>query len=522
MPFSGARHTLPWAAAGALLSLIVEGAAAAQTPPPEDDDDDLEVPAAGAPAPAAAPVAPAPSATAPSSPAVPAAAPATAPAPASPPAESRRIDELERRLAELEAKIAAEPTAPPAPATDKTAPVHGRLATSPFSVPAPRAFKIGGFVQADYLHSQFSEDQLDNGGEPLNQDRFYLRRGRLRVEQGWEYAAVALDLDATTISGPAVNVRRAEASVLYRGANGDALPPLLMVTGGVTDLPFGYELYESDRTAPFLERSAVSNALFPSRADVGVRASGAFRFLRYGVMVSNGEPVVPGALPRDPNAAKDVTGRLGAIAAIGDAFEIAGGASFATGKGFSPGRPPQKSVIVWEDENHDGSLTSDEVRGRLGEAAVPSLNFDRWAFGLDLGVRFETGIGETHLRGEVLAASNYDRGFLVSDPGQSNLDVRQFGGHVALTQEITPYALVGLRYSVYDPNSDVLESRRGLLEPKSQTIRTISPVAMLHLPGRGRLAFQYDLIRDSLARDAAGVPTDARNDQFTFRLQVDL
>jgi hypothetical protein len=33
---------------------------------------------------------------------------------------------------------------------------------------------------------------------------------------------------------------------------------------------------------------------------------------------------------------------------------------------------------------------------------------------------------------------------------------------------------------------------------------------------------QYDFVRDYLARDAVGVPTDADNDQWTLRLQVEL
>ena len=34
--------------------------------------------------------------------------------------------------------------------------------------------------------------------------------------------------------------------------------------------------------------------------------------------------------------------------------------------------------------------------------------------------------------------------------------------------------------------------------------------------------FQYDLIKDFLARDTRGVPTDFKNNQWTMRLQVNL
>jgi hypothetical protein len=46
-------------------------------------------------------------------------------------------------------------------------------------------------------------------------------------------------------------------------------------------------------------------------------------------------------------------------------------------------------------------------------------------------------------------------------------------------------------------------------------------VALL-LPGYARLSFQYDFVSDSLAKDTQGVPKDAKNNQLTVRLQVEL
>jgi hypothetical protein len=396
------------------------------------------------------------------------------------------------------------------------------LSSSVYSTPVPQGFQIGGYVQADYLHSQASHDQLDQSGSPINENRFFLRRGRVRLDRGWDYAAVSLDLDANTIRGPIVGIRRAEASLFYQGSNARTLPPLVMVTGGLTDLPFGYEEYESDRTAPFLERSLISSALFPQKFDAGLKVTGAVSFLRYGVAVVNGEPVDPRGLPRDPNGSKDVLGRLGAVVPVGDAVELTLGSSFATGTGFHPGTPAKKSTLVWSDQNDDGTATADEISGSLGSAAQPSKNFDRWAFGLDGGVRFHTRLGETFVRGEVIAAQNYDRGYLVSDPVQTSVDIRQFGGYVALIQDITRYGYVGFRFAVYDPNADILEQRRGKIEPKTQTIRTLSPMIALRLPERARLSFQYDSIHDYSARDVRGVPADARNDTWTIRLQGEL
>jgi len=53
-------------------------------------------------------------------------------------------------------------------------------------------------------------------------------------------------------------------------------------------------------------------------------------------------------------------------------------------------------------------------------------------------------------------------------------------------------------------------------------VRTFSPVVGFQVPHRARLLFQYDFIHDALARDAAGVPTDKKNNTWTLRLQGEL
>jgi hypothetical protein len=432
----------------------------------------------------------------------------------------RRVDELEKRAAAAEsarAKREAEEKAEPAWLSRDAEP-------TPFTRRVRRGFFLSGYVQGDYLHSQLSEDQLQQGGIPINQDRFYLRRARLRVDRGWEYAALAFELDANTVGSPTVGIRRAEASLYYQAPNDAVLPPLVMVTGGVTDLPFGYEQYESERSSMFMERSLVSSALFPTRQDAGIKVSGAIAFVRYGFSLTNGEPVDALGFPRDPNSAKDLTGRVGVDVPIGRTFRITGGSSFATGEGFHAGPGATKPSLVFNDDNQNGIvnlINANEVGATQGNAAVPSQNFGRWAFGLDLGFSFRTSLGETHVYGELIAASNYDRGLRPSDP-VGGVDVRQLGGYAAVTQEITPYAFAGFRASTYDPNADVLEHRQNRQLPKTQTIRTLSPVVGVRLPKRARLFFQYDFTRDYLARDATGVPTDAKNDAWTARLQVDL
>ena len=353
-----------------------------------------------------------------------------------------------------------------------------------------------------------------------------LRRGRLRFDRAWDYAAAGLELDANTVRGPAVGIRAAEASLIYRLPGADATDvPLVALTLGVTDIPFGYDLLESAQTRPFMERSLASSSLFPSEADAGVKLWGAVSFFRYAIAVMNGEPLDAHGFPRDPNDAKDVLGRLGAEVAVTPGLRVWGGTSFAWGKGFHSGRDARKRSIAWRDTDESGTLQPGgaELQGIPSAPATPSKNFERWVLGLDFGVSFLTPLGSTRLYGEGFLASNYDRGLIRADPVDSpSGDIRHAGAYGALIQEITAYGLVGFRGAFYDPNSDVLDDTRGELVPHSQTISTFSPVAGFVLPGRARLLLQYDFVRDNLGRDASGTPTDAKNDQFTARLQVEL
>jgi hypothetical protein len=398
------------------------------------------------------------------------------------------------------------------------------LERSAYSRPMPRGLLLSGYLQLQYQASQASEDQLQQGGTPLNQDEFLVRRARLRIDRGWEYAAATLELDGNYARGPSFGIRRAEGSIFVRGPNGDSLPPLCALTLGLFDIPFGFELVDSAKWRYFMERSLISQSLFPSEPDMGVKLSGALGFVRYSLALVNGEPLDgrPGRYSSDPNAAKDLVGRFGVDVHATENLRISGGTSFLNGKGFHPGQDATKDTIVWRDINENGQVDTGELVGAPGVAATPSQNFRRWAFGADLQIALTTLLGRTVVYGEAYVASNLDRALFVADPVLTQIDVREVGFYAAFIQEIATYGVVGFRYDQYDPNADSSFQIGGKLSPYSQTIRTYSPLVGLVLPDQARLVFQYDHIQDKLGKDSRGVPSDLRNDQWTLRLQVNL
>jgi hypothetical protein len=483
------------------------------------DDEDLEI-SAPAPAPSAEPPAP----PAPAAPGAPARSAAPPPAPAAPSdANANELEQLRRRQAELEQRLRAleeaRTRASVEPAKKPEQMKAADFEASAWTRPVPLGFAISGYVQGQYESSALSEDQLQQGDRSQNFDRFSVRRARLRVDHGWEHASALIELDGSTFRNSVVALRRAEASLLWRGP--DRQLPLAMFTLGLIDQPFGYELMESARVRRFMERTQASRALFPTEPDVGARLYGAAGFFRYGLALVNGVPVDDERFV-DPNANKDIMGRIGAEALPLPELRVSGGVSFLTGKGFSPGRGADKGLLIWEDLNENGVADLGETRA-VPTGAEASENFDRWAFGADVELSFKTLLGWTALSAEAVAASNLDRGLFVADPTLSSIDVRELGYQLSIVQDVTEWAYVGFRYDVYDPDTDFLASEGGRLVPKSQAIKTFSPLIGLQLrDDRARLSFQYDLIRDHLGKDALGVPTDLDNDQWTLRLQVNL
>ncbi len=386
----------------------------------------------------------------------------------------------------------------------------------------PSAYTLSAYTQVQYESHQDSADQVQQGGSPLNQDRFLVRRARLRLDGAWPWAAMAIEVDGSTTRGPTFGIRRAEGSLVWR--NGDKAPPYAQLTMGLTEIPFGRELTVANKLRPFMERSSASLAFFPGEPDVGVRLSGGLYAFRYAIGIYNGEPLddrVTSRPARDYNAAKDVVTRFGVDVEPSDWLHVQGGTSFLRGKGFHAGTDATKNAAQWRDTNENAVIDQGEITAIPGSAATPSQNFDRWAVNADLEIKVRTRLGWSTLQAEATAATNLDRGVIVADPVISGTDTREIGYLAAFTQELATYGLIGLRYDLYDPNADYLTPRAGKLLPTTQRIRTISPLVGVYYD-RAKLYFQYDFIDDHLARDERGVPADLKNNRWLLRFQIEL
>ena len=74
---------------------------------------------------------------------------------------------------------------------------------------------FSGYAQIDWvIHNQTSQDEVDHStGLPLNQDRFILRRGHVRLDAEERLLAAALEIDLNTVTAPQVRPEIGRAHV---------------------------------------------------------------------------------------------------------------------------------------------------------------------------------------------------------------------------------------------------------------------------------------------------------------------
>lgn len=392
---------------------------------------------------------------------------------------------------------------------------------------------LSAFAQTDWVvWRQSSLDELDPGRQPLNEDRFVLRRARIRAEAERGYVAGAVEIDVNTINGPQVRPFNAEATLRWPEKR-DERRPWLEATTGLILTPFGMETQELERSRLFTARPTYAEALFPGSFDLGLRLGGGYRFVRYAIAAMNGDPIGEKTFPgRDPNKSKDLVGRVAIDTTVEGLVHVRAGMSAVTGRGFHEGTPATKDTVVFRDANENGLVESTEIRVISGSAATPSEGFRRFGLGADARVDYKLPIvGSGALFGEIVRASNLDRSVLVADPVATGRDLRELGWEVGLTQSITSWAAVGARYDRYDPDADAREEAGVAVVPRDRSQSAWAFAAMLHDPhliasAPGRAAFgsrvvaEYDHVTNARGRAADGSPATLKDDRFTLRFEV--
>jgi hypothetical protein len=438
--------------------------------------------------------------------------------------QEKELDAQRAELARLRSGVVAAPSGDTANAATGTgtAPAEGFIVARPQVAPlGDMRIQLGLLLQADAVaYRQSAQDEIDPSTHaPLNTQRFYIRRAQPRISVESKYVGAALMIDGNTNNGPQMRLLEAHVDARVPGKDGE--PPPIAAQLGTFRTPFGFETYQPDSQRLWLERTSSSRALFANGWDLGARLHGGWRFLRYSLAMMDGSPVGSGAFDlQDPTRAKDLVFRVGVDAVIANGVRVMAGLSGLTGQGFHAATPSTKDGIAWFDDNENGIVELTELRPVSGTAGTPSQTFDRFAIGADARAVARIGsLGDLVVQLEIYRGSNLDRGLVPSDPIVAKRNVRQLGWTVGASQELTRFAVIGVRYDAYDPDSDARDQAATGLVPAPRTFSTLALTAAARLPP-GRLILEYDLNRNPFGRDATGAPTTLKDDMFSVRAEV--
>jgi hypothetical protein len=409
---------------------------------------------------------------------------------------------------------------------------------------------IAGYVQVDWvIHRQSSRDEIDaTSGEPLNQDRFLLRRGRLSLDGQKGHAGARLEIDASSANALQVTPFEAYVSLNYpeqvrladvaywlsppserarsrsRPASSvTAVEPAFkaMASIGLRRMPFGFDAVESDLDRPWLERTVGSRAFFGQARDFGAGVDLTFRFLSVALAVTNGEPLTEDRhAGRDLTRSKDWMGRAGVSTWLARGVWLQTGVSWLTGTGLHLGSPATKDSLGWIDGDEDGLVDATELTPVPGAAATPSRTFPRLAMGADVRIGLAwLALGTCTLRAEITRAINLDRTIEPADPVATGRDLRELAAHVGVSQELGEHLGVAARYDIYDPDVDAAEQRALAVVPLDRAYRTLALAVTARIAPL-RVMFEYDHRRNALGRDPSGAATTLQDDAFTLRAEM--
>jgi len=381
---------------------------------------------------------------------------------------------------------------------------------------------LSGYVQVDSIAwSQTSVDELDPSGQPLDEQRILIRRGRLRVEAERAAIFAAFELDGNTQGGPTARILGAQVGWRYRRSDAPAAPPLITATAGLIKIPFGVEVPASERDKPFLEPPTAARALFPGNYDGGAAIEGRYGLARWALAITNGAPVGDAQWKgKDPASSYDFVGRLGADVALPLDLRIVAGVSGLSGTGLHPGTPAIKDSIQWVDDNQNGRVDPTELQIIPGSPGEPSQTFSRSALGGDLQLHWVLdALGDGAAFFEIVAASNLDRGVVYSDPVSLSRDGRQLGITVGAVQRITEHARVGVRYDRYDADRDAHDREGVALVNVHKVFSTLAVNATAEWHD-ARVTVEYDHERNPFGRGDGGAPITRAADRVTLRAQV--
>ncbi|MNK22500.1 Phosphate-selective porin O and P [compost metagenome] len=381
----------------------------------------------------------------------------------------------------------------------------------------PHEIAITGYLQTQYQRAQSAGISSFSGGDfgKNSQDRFMIRRGRLKIDRADKYSSIVFQIDATQ-NGVALM----DAFIqLHRPDSKNFL-----FTAGLFNRPFGYSIVYSSGYRDFPERARVFQTIMPRERDIGAMLTfrpdhKMFHFLTAELAVINGS----GYSARDYDTKKDIVGNLG--------FKFDSLANKKLHIGF--GGSFYKGSVRNDTESYYTSTSNGFVKNTSPNNV--GWNAKRNYYGGNLQVQYDNTFGATSFKAEYVAGTQPGVASSSSITGPiasqsfatqptTDLYLRPFSGYYLwLTQRIAKSRFTALlAYDVYDPNTDIKESEIGA--PNSFTTAGDIKFSTLGYGMTCQIGPRIKLTayNEHVVNDTTELPeyvNDLKDDVFTMRLQ---
>ena len=377
----------------------------------------------------------------------------------------------------------------------------------------PHDIKITGYLQTQFQRAQSQGISSFSGGDfaENSDNRFIIRRGRLKIDRVDKYSSIVFQLDATqdrvNLMDGFIQLQRPTYQQLR-------------LTAGLFNRPFGYSIVYSSGYRDFPERARVFQTLMPRERDIGAMLSWQpLHFINGDLAVVNGS----GLYARDYDSKKDIIGNLSFRfdSLANKTLQLGFGGSFYKGS-------VRNNTDSYYSANQSGF---DKNTG----ASIEGKNLQRNYFGGNIQLQYKHPFGKASLKAEYvrgtqpgIAASGSITGTQASQSfttqPATDLYLRKFTGcYIWFTQQIfnTKFNAL-LAYDSYDPNNEISEREIGLAGSNTTAgdikFSTLGYGFTYLVNERVKLTAYNERVINSPTQ-LQDYKTDLKDDVLTFRLQ---
>jgi hypothetical protein len=381
---------------------------------------------------------------------------------------------------------------------------------------------LSGYIQTQFQYAQSKGIESFNGGDFVQDvdNRFLIRRGRMRIDytllnyQGYKKTYFAFQFDATERG---VFMRDMFLRLFENKWNN------FVLTSGMFNRPFGYELQMPSALRESPERGRMSQILMRTERDLGFmlsfkpqRKSNSLHHLNIDLGIFNG----PGlTAPFDYDNYKDIIARISMndVKVSNSHMLFSGGISYLNG---GLGTKNQSVFAI----NSDRNITS-----MVADTASSNLNrrLPRTYYGIDARVKLPFSTNNTvELRTEYifgtqssLKGNNQTPITLPNEP----VYIRNFNGaYFYLIVNVRSKHQFLVKYDLFDPNTDVAGT--DIAENNGFTKADIKYATLgfgysYYFNPYTKMLFYYDMPKNEIT----AIPSyakDLKDNTFTIRTQL--